>query len=419
MRRTAIILQLALLGCFMQTTAHAQSTPPPSSQKRVFGVVYNPSEHDPSVKRVLDSYLALVKSTYNWDSVYIQAGSRTSPATLRSQIKKAWVEDKIDGVFLVGRQPMIKISVARGLDKTLCPEYYTDLDARFEDQNQDGILDRYYPWENGDTKIHEVWLARLMPDGVTRHGLSPDGQLTSYFAKLSNFIRSGANRSGRTVITSSRDWQNRSGVASEMQKTFGKVPEAIAARISTTPPTTSEPKNESTPGKFWKALAIPSDFTYLSVHGEAHAWHCDEPLNGGNVVGTSFGRAFHNVDQFRINATVLVSMSCHYLGIDGRRDFIAASALLHPANRCFLTIGSARSIGMDNEPLMVRELRTGQPVDAWLRYYNEVSSESYMKRWLGSRNVWEQEKDAFVWAYYWYGAPFGPFEVGLGKGGSQ
>lgn len=411
MRRTAISLSLAFLGCFVQTSAQSQSTPSFATEKRVFGVVFSASEHDPSVKRALDSYLALVKSTYGWDAVFIRAGSRTAPSALRNQIKKAWVEDKIDGVFLVGRQPMIKFGAALGKDLCPCPEFYTDMDARFEDLNSDGILDRYYPWESGDATPQELWLARLMPDTITRDGLTPDMQMTSYFAKLSNWIRSNPGRVGTTVILSSKDWSGRIPEATEIKATFGSAPTAYSAIVQSSG-ASSAPSAQigSSPDLLFRALGTRSDFTYISVHGGGVDWVCDKPYEGSNVVATRAVGRFFAADTFRVNASVLASMSCHYLNLDGEKSTLAASVVLHPQNRCFLTFGSSRGIGLEELPSFIKQLRAEPPVDAWKSYMNRLGSQTFLKQWLGVRNAWEKEKDAFVWGYYWYGAPFGPFE---------
>lgn len=393
---------------------------PAPTAKRVFGVVFRPSEHDASVKRALDSYLGLVKSTYGWDYVYIEAGSRTSPNAIRNLIKKAWIEDKIEGVFLVGSQPMIKFGAALGKDLCPCPEYYTDIDGRFEDTDRNGVLDLYIPWESGDVTPQELWLARVMPDTVTREGLLPDMQLTSYFSKLSNWIRSAPAPHGSTVILSSKDWPGRVLEAREMRSTFGSTPKAFSAIIEQSTGTVSAPQqSRSTPELLFKALQTRSDFTYISVHGGGVDWVCDAPFRDSNVVATRAGGRFFAADTFRVNASVLASMSCHYLNLEGEKSTLAASVVLHPQNRCFLTFGSSRGIGLEELPWFIKQLRSEPPTVAWKSYLNRLGSESFLKQWLGVRNAWEKEKSAFVWGYYWYGAPFGPFEVGLGKGATQ
>lgn len=396
-------------------TTGASHSPAPSQTtpvSKTFAVVFDPAEHEPSVGRALDGYLTLVKATYGWEALMVKAGSRTSPHAIRELIKSAWIDRKIEGVFLVGRQSMIKFE-AGIKDFCPCPEYYTDLDASFSDTSQDGILDKYLPWSHGDDSPHEVWLARVMPDTVTRDGLSPDAQLTSYFSKLSNWIRSNPAQIGSTVIMSSKDWPGRIPEATEIKATFGSSPIAYAAQ--TTPQISSTDGIHSSPDLLFKALGTRSDFTYISVHGGGVDWVCDKPFRDANVVATRSGGRFFAADTFRVNASVLASFSCHYLNLDGEKSTLAASVVLHPQNRCFLTFGSSRSIGLEDLPRFITGLRAQTPQEAWKTYLNTLSSKSYLERWLGVRGAWEKEKDRFVWGYYWYGAPFGPFEIGLKK----
>lgn len=362
----------------------------------------NLSAH-PALDPALERYRKLVLTHFRYDLQRVSENSDISPTQLRALLNKHHATDGIRGAFFIGGFRMPTFRGAAG-DVSAFPEYYQDLDGDVRDEDGDGILDFYDPWDGrGDRQPLKIWLAVLRPYETSVTGAPGVDDLIRYFHRVNRSMEVSPDRpQRRAVIFTSRDWSDVTYLVKALQPRFTISLFGGADEVPLTPSIVD----------FKRAGRITAEILFIFAHSGPSQHFLDAPAHPGNIIaaGELDSPGPTRLEDLPVRSRLAVIWGCHAMDLEGIRPingrFLANSYLFTRGFRTQTVLGSARSIGLEALPVLVARLQETPLCDAWLAYQNHVYQEEYLRAWLGVRRVWEKERLRFNWSYLMYGNPF-------------
>ena len=133
---------------------------PPVSERVAFVV----SQDVPSPAQLKIRRFAEQVAQYFAVRPLVEISSFRTPHDLREHLRGLWRDERISGALLIGRHPVALYSFSGKKKPAFShPRFYEDLDARFVDENNDGIFEDVQAGKRPGAEIWTSWI-RLLPE---------------------------------------------------------------------------------------------------------------------------------------------------------------------------------------------------------------------------------------------------------------
>jgi hypothetical protein len=322
-------------------------TPPVSGDTPVAFVVTR-RVHE-ALRSELNTFAADAATTHRVRPVWL-VGDWSGPETLRSDLKRAHANERIEGAVFVGPVPMHAFDMHGGPKPN--PLYFEDFDLVFQDRNGDGIDDHY----TGAPQL-KLWTAQLRAvPGRTDPGLS---ELRTYLTKAAAHVRRPRPIDTPALAVTHRDWPDG---AAQFARDYG------TRLVGSTNLVQLGPADATVPAFEHLAATRHHGFRYLQVHStESRQDFEGGPLNASTL------------RQWTGGAVVFVNHGCStadwFLTERERHPHNTAQSWVFGRGSTLALLGNVRSGMVYQQNVLYQALLDGKPLGTAYRAAKQAAED--------------------------------------------
>ena len=336
---------------------------------------------DDDVYYVIEDKLLQYKShvEVGYDAtINIYHGTWTTPESLRSYLKKLWVEENITGAILVGLLPYAMWEPVWDEPPFPIPLFYEDLDGEFIDEDGDNFYD-WHEW--GANQGCEIWVTWMRPPADNPSALH------DFLIKCIDYYEFNLPLPPQALECINYDWR---GAAKpfyiNLSHIYGKAVDTVG-------------------GGEWR-VSGQEYLQHLSTYGYeiTHIWcHSGSDVHCFDLSPWVY---WYDIRDIQPGSWFYLLWACHGANFHDEPSHNLAINYCMGRSSGLASLGVTRSIGTGTQEVLFNSLAYGKDL---ARAYFDFINYEYDSTWV--RAWWSKELDPhqFVWDFCFIGNPFVKF----------